>query len=148
VIRIATHDDIPSLLELGRAMHAESRYAVHAWDDEKVAALIGALIATDDGLALVVEFDGVIVGGFLGSIDEHYFTRARVASDFAMFVSPDQRGGHFAVQLLEHYVAWARARGAAMIQVGVTTGVQEAATARLFNRCGFDPVGQLFEVAA
>lgn len=145
MIRAATIDDIPRMLELGRAMHAESRYAVLPWNAGKVSHLIGWLIDAPDGLALVAERDGEVIGGFLGSVSEHYFTDARVASDYALFVEPGKRGGIAAARLLEAFTIWARAQDATLTQVGVTTGVNVEATARLFEAAGFAPVGQLFE---
>lgn len=148
MIRAATPADIPTMLQLGEAMHAESRYARHPWNTAKVEALIAGLIESPDGLALVAERDGALIGGFLGSVDEHYFTNARQACDFALFVSPDRRGALTGKQLLAAYVAWARERGADMIQLGITTGVKTEATTMLAEACGFERVGALLEQVA
>lgn len=145
MIRAATHADIDALIALGHAMHAESRYAHMPWDRAKVHDLISGLIDSDDGLALVAESSDGIVGGFLGMVHEHYFTTVRVASDFAMFVRPDRRGSVMAASMLKAYVAWARELGIEMIQVGITTGVSVEACSRLYEACGFRPVGNLFE---
>lgn len=145
MIRPATPADIPAMLALGEAMHAESRYGRLGWCAPKVCGLLDHLIASDDGLALVAERDGVIVGGFLGMVSEHYFSRDKVATDFALFIAPDRRGGLAAPRLLQAYREWAQARGAVSVQVGVTTGVNTETTARLFERGGFARVGVLFE---
>lgn len=145
-IREATHDDIPAMLALGEAMHQESRYAVHAWNTDKVRHLIGALVAGDNGLALVAELEGEIVGGFLGSLSAHYFTNAMTASDYALFVAPAHRGSSAAAHLVGRFIAWARGHNADMIQIGTTTGVAEDRTVRLFERAGFERVGQLLEL--
>lgn len=146
MIRHATHADIATMLELGEAMHDESRFVSVAWNTEKVGRLITWLIDTDDGLALVAERDGVIVGGFLGVVTEHYFSTDKMAQDFALFVSPDRRGGLAGAQMLTHFIKWARARGVPdeWIQVGVTTGVDIEKTSRLCKAVGFQPAGYLF----
>lgn len=146
MIRPATRDDIPAMLALGRAMHAESRYAVHAWNDEKVRALIATLIDSDDGLALVVEGDGELVGGFIGMAFDHWCTGARQSSDFALFVRPENRGGLIGLRLLRRYATWARSRGVPddLIGCGITTGVDLAASTRMFEIAGFRNVGNLF----
>lgn len=145
MIRPATPADIPQMLALGEAMHAESRYARMAWCTPKVCGLLDMLIASDDGLVLVAERGGEIVGGFMGMVSEHYFSRDKVATDFALFIAPDRRGGIAASRLLQAYREWAQARGAVSVQLGVTTGVNTEDTARLFERCGFERVGVLFE---
>lgn len=146
MIRPATLDDLDAMLALGAAMHTESpAYDYMPWAADKVRALMASLIASPDGLALVAERDGEIVGGFIGMVFEHFFSTALVAQDFALFVSPDKRGGLLGAQLLKAYVAWARSRGAVKIQQGITTGVHEAASARLCEAVGFRPAGTLFE---
>ena len=146
MIRHASHDDISTMLDLGRAMHAESRYAVHAWDEGKVRTLIARLIDDDDGLALVAEQDGRMVGGFLGEAYDHWCTGARQSFDYALFVLPEHRGTLAGARLLRRYAAWAESRGvpANMIGLGITTGVDLAATTRLFELSGFAHVGHLF----
>ncbi len=145
MIRHATHDDIAAMLVLGEVMHAESRYARFPWSAAKVEHLIRWLIDAQEGLALVAEHDGELIGGFLGSWSEHYFTTARVANDYAMFVAPGKRGGIAAARLLNAFVDWALMHEA-IPQVGITTGVRHDFTARLYAAAGFAPVGQLFEL--
>lgn len=147
MIRPATAADIPAMLALGEAMHAESRYSALAWCTPKVCGLLDMLLESDKGLVLVAERDGVVVGGFLGFIDEHFFSRETVATDLALFIEPSRRGGVAAARLLKAYVVWATEQGAAQITVGITTGVHVEQTARLFQGCGFAPVGQMFEYA-
>lgn len=145
MIRNATHDDIPTMIALGEAMHAESRYGRFPWNSGKVAALIASLIDSDDGLALVAEEDGQIIGGILAAIEDSFFGPARFACEFAVFVRPDARGGMTAARLLRVYAQWARKRGAHLVQAGITTGVATESSARLYSAVGFQPVGQLFE---
>lgn len=146
MIRDATHVDIPTMLALGRQMHAESRYAAFPWNDAKVDALLRTLIDSDDGLALVAEKGGELIGGFLGAAFDHWCTDARQSSDFAMFVTPEHRGGMVGLRLLRRYAAWAAGRGVppGLIGCGITTGVDLAASTRLYQACGFEHVGHLF----
>lgn len=148
MIRPATHDDIDRLAELGEMMHAESRFARLPIDLHKVRALFAHLIESPDGLLIVSESDGVVIGGFAGYVVEHYFARTLVADDFALFVDPEYRGGMSAPRLLKAYVDWAKGKGAVMIHAGITTGVHVDETAKLYERLGFKLAGQLFEIEA
>jgi GNAT superfamily N-acetyltransferase len=146
MIRPATLIDVPAMLALGEAMHDESpRFAALPWNGAKVRAMIEHLIARPEGLALVAEHDGALVGGFLGFAAPHFASDALVSCDLALYVAQDRRGGIAAARLLRGYVAWAQARGVALIQLGVTTGVNVEATSRLFASVGFVPAGNLFE---
>lgn len=146
MIRAAVAADIPRMLVLGREMHAESRYAGHVWDDAKVEALLQSLIAEADGLALVAEKGDQIIGGFLGWACDHWCTGSRQSFDYALFVGAEHRGSLAGARLLLAYARWARERGVAddMIGLGITTGVDLAASTRLFRLCGFEHVGHLF----
>lgn len=146
MIRTATHEDIPRLIELGEQMHVESRFARLPFDRDKVQALFAHLIESPDGLLLVADADGVLVGGFAGYVVEHYFARTKVASDFGLFIEPASRGGMTAPRLLKAYIEWAKAQGAVMIQAGITTGVHVEQTTRLYEKLGFRNNGQLFEL--
>lgn len=146
MIRPAATADIPQLVALGEAMHAESRYARFPWNARKVCGLMDWLIANDDGLLLVAERDGEIVGGFLGMAADHWAVDMRVATDFALYVVPDRRGGMAAVRLLRAYKAWVAERAVDEANLGITTGVKVEATSRLYQAEGFMPAGHLFEL--
>lgn len=146
MIRLATLIDVPAMVDLGQAMHAESpRFSVLPWNGAKLRALIETLIAQPEGLALVAVRDGVVIGGFLGMAVPHFASDALVSCDVALYVAQDRRGGMAAARLLRAYVQWAKARGAVLIQAGITTGVNLKATSRLFASVGFEPAGNLFE---
>lgn len=146
MIRNATHDDIGRLVTLGKEMHAESRFSRLPLDVDKVRALFAHLIESPDGLLIVSEKDGEVIGGFAGYVAEHYFARTKVAADFGLFISPADRGGMTAPRLLKAYAKWAKERGAVMIQAGITTGTHVDETTRLYQALGFRQVGTLFEL--
>lgn len=146
MIRPATHDDIDRLVILGEEMHVESRFARLPLDVDKVRALFAHLIESPDGLLIVAEKDGEVIGGFAGYVAEHYFARTKVASDFGLFISKQERGGMNAVRLLKAYARWAKEHGAVMIQAGITTGVHVEATSLMYKKIGFRQVGVLFEL--
>lgn len=145
MIRNATHDDIPAMLVLGEAMHAESRFAHRTWQTEKVRALMAWLIDDADGLMLVYDHQGVPVGGFLGMVQDHWCTDSRESCDLALYVLPAFRGTIAAARLLMKYREWARGRGAESRLLGITTGVDLATSTKLYERIGFQHVGHLFE---
>lgn len=145
MIRPANLLDIPRMVQLGAAMHAESRFASLSWDADKVAELIAGLIDHRQGLALVAVREGQVIGGFLGACEAHFFSSDKFACDLALFVEPGKRGGVAAARLLKAFVTWAQKQGASMIQSGITTGVDLDKSTKLYQACGFAHVGNLFE---
>lgn len=145
MIRAATTFDIPRLLDLARAMHAESRFADrYPLAEDKLATMLEGAILSRVWCALVVERDGEVIGGFVGYVSEQWFSRAKVAQDVALFIEPSRRGGMEAVRLIQSFAAWGRDQGAIDIEIGVNTGVQMERTGRLLAAAGFNLVGQLY----
>lgn len=142
MIRSATIDDLPAMLELGARMHLESRFRDLPYDLAKVADVLSSLI-DGAGLVLVAEMHGRVVGGIVGMVVEHWFSRVKVAQDFALFIEPEHRGSMLAVRLLARYEAWAREQGAHAVEMGINTGVHVEQTARLLELRGFSQAAVL-----
>lgn len=136
MIRPATIDDVPAILELGGRMHLESRFRALEFDLAKVAGVFTSLI-DGAGLVLVAESKGQIVGGIAAVVIEHWFSTAKVAQDFALFIAPEHRGTMLAVRLLSRYEQWALEQGAIAVEMGINTGVHVEQTAKLFALRGF-----------
>lgn len=143
MIRPATVEDIPRIVELGRMMHLESRYAPISFSEEKVAALIEKLISSD-GVVFVAEIDGEIVGGIAGAVTEFWFSTEKLAFDYSFFLTPDARQGMQAVRLMVAFENWAKLNGVRQIDLGITTGVHVDKTAHLYGGMGYKECGRLF----
>ena len=143
MIRVATHEDVPRLVELGRLLHDSSSYAHLGYDEDKVAQQCMRLMDSD-GIVFVAVKDGQIVGFFGGSIAEQWFSRDKVAFDFSFFVHPDHRHGITAVKLIQAFTMWAKDQGATQIRMGITTDVNVEGTTRLYKALGFQDAGVLF----
>lgn len=146
MIRDATPDDVPALVELGRQMAAESpRFSRLTYSPAKLDALFRMLIASPDGLLLVAESKGDRVGVMACMVADHWCAEGRMAMEFGLFIAPQHRGGMSAARMIRRYVQWARERGAADIGLGISTGVHAEQTASFYNALGLRPVGMLFE---
>ena len=143
MVRDATLADIPAMVALGQLMHAESRYSFMAYDGEKVAITLKTLIGT--GFVRVHERDGEIDGGMVGYMSEAWFSRAKVAAELALFMTPGKRGGMAAWYLLSEFSAGAENQGAQEITLAITTGVKVEETGRMYQRLGFEQVGGVFK---
>lgn len=143
-LRMAVLSDLPQLLGLAHVMHAESRYAAWPLSEVRVADLIASLIQSPDGVVLVADDGGQIVGGMVGMVSEHWFTETRHASEFALFIEPARRGGSLALRILRRFEDEARARGAAVLHMGITTGVAAERTARLYEHMGCELFGPVY----
>lgn len=142
-IRNAVHDDVDALLELGREMHAESWYAYLPFDEAKVRNALCTAISR--GFLAVQEADGRIVGGMAGLITEFWFCRSLIATDLGLFVKSDKRGSTAAVRLVQAFIDWARANGAAEVNLAISTGVRIEETGDLYKALGLTHVGGIYK---
>jgi GNAT superfamily N-acetyltransferase len=144
MIRTATVEDIPRIVELGAIMHQESRLNVLRFDREKVATLMRWILDTGQFIE-VAEREGKVIGGFAGFVTDHWASQDSVAYDCGLFIEPEHRGGGFAVKLVKHFREWAIGQGAKMVTIGINTGVEVERTAKLFELCDFERIGYLYE---
>lgn len=147
MIRAATLDDLPQLLRLGAAMHAESpRFSRLHFSAVRLEATLRALMDSPRGFVMVASADsGWLVGGMVAVAAPHWASDDLIATDLALFIAPAARGGLLPARLLSRYVQWARQLGAQIIQAGVTTGIEPETTARLYERMGLTRCGVILE---
>ena len=95
---------------------------------------------------LLAESGGRVVGCMAGRVRKHWGSDALIASDFGLFVLPEHRGGRHALRLAREFMAWAKACGADLTRIGITTGVSEDRTAEFYRRAlGLTHAGTILE---
>lgn len=146
MIRTATFDDVPDLVELGRAMHAESpRYREMTFDADRLAETLHGVIAAGGFARVVQTEDGSLVGGLVAVLVPHWASDDLTSCDLALFMAPEARGSIAPARLLNQYAQWARDRGARQIMLGVMTGVSVPQTVALCERLGWRQAGVVME---
>lgn len=148
-LRPATHEDLTALMLIAETMHMESpRFSRLRFSGDKVQKLFVRLTVSPDALLLVAERNGELVGGIAGMVTPHWFSDDLVSNDYALFMLPEHRGGTTAIRLARAYIEWAQAKGAKMIQLGISTGVHAEETAALYKAIGLKKFSEGFEVQA
>lgn len=142
-VREATIDDLGDLIHLAGELHPHSTFAHLDFDAWHFGNFVNQLIAGPEHVVLVVEYDGVIVGGLLASVVPASISPDLVASEHAFYVSPDMRSSGAGQALLEAYLAWARKRGAKRVNAGNSAGMNDERYVRLMGQAGFERVGSL-----
>ena len=145
VIREATQDDFPRLVDLGEVMHAESRFARLDYSRGKVERLLHEVLYLPDTYCAFVAVHGEqVIGGLIGICVERYFSTERVAQDLAIFIEPGKRGGLAGTRLIRRFRRWAQERGATDLEIAINTGVQPMRSGRLLQACGLEPIATLY----
>jgi len=141
-MRLASPDDIPAIIELGRTMHNESTFAGMDYDPERVSSTLTKLIDQSQYVVVATDDGGQVIGGLVGMCTQSWFGNDMVANDLALFVHHDWRKSIAAEQLVLMFIHWAKLAGAKQIRPGVTTGDDRAE--KLYQRMGFTRCGASF----
>lgn len=144
MITHATQEDIPALLAMAAAMHAESRFNVLDFDTQKMRPLFEHLASHENGCLLMAQRDGIAIGFVAAGIAQDFFGQSLMAFEYGVYVVPEHRGSMAGVQLVKTFLCWARARNVHYINMGVTTGVTTDRTGALYERLGAKKVGDLY----
>lgn len=145
MIDVATLEDVPRLVELGAMLHVASSYRTIPYSSRKVETLLESLISGDGVVFVARDSAGVVIGGLAGGIAQFWFSDEPHGYEYSFFVEPTRRHGLIAMKLIEAFTIWCGRRGARVVRMGITTGIQEEGTSRLFEFMGFRRIGTLFE---
>lgn len=144
MIRPMTLDDIPAILNLGEAMHAEGRFSTMTYDRAGIAEVLALTLA---GKVFCCVSDNEGVDGFIiGVAEKAWHSTELCASEICLYVKPMRRGTTISFRLVKEFRDWAIATGAHLIESGVSTRYSPARTAEIYKKAGFVEVGPLLEL--
>lgn len=128
MVRLATENDIPRLVEMGRHFRNETSYAAFLAENPEKMAELGRNLLKVDGL-LLAEHAGEIIGmlGFI--VHDHFISGERVGGEIFWWVEPNHRGD--GLRLLHEAEKLCKQRGAASMQMIAPTAQLEHVYQRL-----------------
>lgn len=136
MIRAATRDDIPRIVEMGRAFYAASGYeAIAPASIPSIAGL--AILTMEQGVMLVAEVNGAVVGMACLFIEPFTFNPSvMVANELAWWIDPEHRGTLLAAKMLDAIECACREREVDVIRMAtLENSPPQAAT--LYERKGY-----------
>jgi GNAT superfamily N-acetyltransferase len=132
MIRPATHEDIPRLVAMGEQFIADSEYWRFVACDPERMGITCAWLINNETNALLVDADNERIAGMIGLVTyTHPVSGAMVATELFWWVDPEARDGRRGLRLLRAAEAWAKAAGAACIQMVAPSERIEQLYARL-----------------
>lgn len=146
-IRYATSNDVAAGVELGRRMHAMTRFAAYDFNAERVAQNLRAVIETGQTthgthcFFVAEDGSGQVIGALIGCVERHFFSDLPVASVIHYDVLPERRMSGAGLRLLTAFRKWAENRGVFELSVGINSGVELEKMDRFLTRLGFRPTG-------
>lgn len=138
MIRYATADDIPVIAALGKEFHAEAGWAdICDYSEADCAETLARMIDDENGILLVAERDGAIVGMCGGVAFPLYFNAShKSGQELFWWMKPGLRDGAGRI-LLDAMEAEARRIGCVSWAMIALDKVSPETTGRLYRRRGY-----------
>lgn len=148
-VRFAEIQDIPGLVELGRQIHVQSRYAWMQFNASRLWTSLNAAIANKQHCVIVatdhaVEVDASsskLTGVLWGSAFGLPFSSERVVQINYLYVIPKRRGTPAAMKMMAGLRRWSHNREVAEILLPNAFGTDEVYSAKLLAKLGLKAVG-------
>jgi GNAT superfamily N-acetyltransferase len=140
LIRKATAEDIPRMVEMGRRFREESTYSKYMADNPECMTKLGENLLKCGGI-LVIEESGALVGMLGWVLHDHFISGERFAGEVFWWVEPEHRGD--GIKLLNAAKAESKAAGAKYMQMIAPTKRIAAA----YRHMGFEFVESTYQIA-
>lgn len=143
MIREATEDDIPRLVEMGRRFIEESVYKDFMVENpEQMESLIGQILANPQGRILVSENDGKPNGMLALIAFPHYFSGELIAGEIVWWVDPEARAGGTGLKLMRKAEQLAIEMGAVKMQMVAP----DERIGKLYQHFGYEKVESTYQL--
>lgn len=137
IIRHATGDDMPKLVELGQQFAEASPYYEY-YDEDQFISIVYRLLSMETAACFVAEKDSELIGFIYGMLSHLWFNQGvPVVGELAWWVTPDQRG-RAGILLLKELEQWARERKAVILSMSELAN-DGTSLGELMWRRGFRP---------
>lgn len=127
MIRLATEQDIPRLVEMGSRSLREGAYADMLKDNQTQTSALAEAVIKQAGKVLVAEENGQIVGLLALIIAPHFYSAEPTATELMWYCEPEFRHSFTAVALMR--AAEKIAREAGCISMVLTAPTKEVGKA-------------------
>ncbi|MEY4427090.1 MAG: hypothetical protein RL535_1388 [Pseudomonadota bacterium] len=145
-IKLATLEDMQAILELGLAMHKESRFAVYPMSSDKIQQTILDIVSEPKAnCILLAEHDSAgLVGMLAGCVTSLFFTDVLIAQDRWFYVAKEHRGSPAALKLLVTFRRWAENRQARELNINMSVDIDQVRFNQFMTHMDFKSCGSNF----
>lgn len=140
MIRNATVNDIPKMIEIGKNLANSTTYKSVNYSEERIEATIKILI--EHGFCVVAEKNGEVVGSMMGDVYTPWYSNDRMGIDYVLYIEREHRNGLLAVKMIKKFEQWCISMGVKQIRPGIGTGDKNAI--RMYKALGYQSVGEWF----
>lgn len=129
---------LPTFLNIAKQFHVESRFRDVPFAQDKVTKLL----SNPNAFCALYKVADNYVGGMLGLVQEHWFTRSLVGFDLGLYILPAYRAKTSApVRLVRAFEAFCESKGCFEIGLSSSAQIHEKRALRLYESMGYKPSG-------
>jgi hypothetical protein len=132
MIRLATTEDMPAILEMAKRFHASSPWAFMPIDEAHLTAHMTQFIDGDNSAVFVLDDMTGGIGLFVSPV---YFSDTKVAQETFWYCESPGNGG----ALLDVAERWAKNMGAAQMSMICLEGKNTDIVGKIYERRGYRP---------
>jgi len=144
-VRVADIPDIKEIYAIAKELHEQSIYSKIKDDESKFKLLVAGMMGQKSGIVLVIVNDNNEPQGFLlGVIQELFFSKAKMATDIAIYVRPEYR--NMTPKMIKKFVAWAESKPRiAQITLGISSAISDGGRGgHFYELLGFQNTGGIY----
>ncbi len=143
MIRLATHSDIPAMIDIGQQVIDKSQTYNDRVDPVKAAYMVRRAINDKKMAVFIAEEADEVVGFLIALKDENWFAKSYYGTDLAFCVLPEYADQ--GVWLLRRFIRWCRKNDIENITLGLSTGLDpDGRTGKLYESHGLKFVGGVY----
>jgi hypothetical protein len=112
---------------------------MHKWDKDKTEAmLLNSIRSEGTCVFILVDDEGIVQGGLVGTLTEPFMSYRKVAIEMAWFVSKEFRGNRASLGLVTKFEEWGKQMGASNILMADIQGIANLGS--LYEKLGYEVV--------
>ena len=100
-----------------------------------------AMLNKNSFVRVVLDDDEKCVGFMVGYLSKFGFAKETVARDQMLFIDPKHRSGGLASTMIKEFEKWSVDKGAKLVMLSASAGIDNEKTAALFNMLGYKTAG-------
>lgn len=145
ILPLRGNASVLQIVDLGREMAMESRFARLGYDLQKAAGHAHRMLTDPTFIGFGLFEGGDLVGFISGTCGEHLpFSRAVVSNQQLLYITPAHRGPWLAAKLIQAFLDEASARRSLDDTFSNGTGYEPERVGKLFEICGLSRIGGLY----
>lgn len=147
-LRDLDRKDFDRVVEILEQLHTVSRYKDIPFEKEVVLHVADFAISNKASYfaKVIVDDNDVVIGGLHGYLTHFVFSKQRFVQDSVVFLDPSQGSFASAHALVEAFKAWAKERGAVMVNLGTSSGIDDERIGKLYETLGMRKCGELYSM--